>query len=341
MKKVSFVVESYLHENKLFNKEETAISRDNLSLSYIILKEEFEKYGYDLSTNDINTPSQSDVVIYRDLPKYSVLPEAKDQYKTFLILSENDIIIKNNWVLKNHENFKKIFTWDDRFVDNKKYFKLNYAFDIPTTIPKDLSKKTKLCTLIAGNKSKVHPLELYSKREEAIKWFEKNHPEDFDFYGFGWDIKVFHNSKILKELGRVKFIQKLLKPTFKTYRGSVDEKFSTLQKYKFSICYENAKDYSGYITEKLFDSFFAGCVPIYWGADNIFDYVPKDCFIDKRDFKTYKELYKHIKNMDDETYLGYLNNIENFFNSKQAEQFKISRYIETIIKQTLEVEELK
>ncbi len=117
--------------------------------------------------------------------------------------------------------------------------------------------------------------------------------------------------------------------------------FSTLQKYKFSICYENAKDYSGYITEKLFDSFFAGCVPIYWGADNIFDYVPKDCFIDKRDFKTYKELYKHIKNMDDETYLGYLNNIENFFNSKQAEQFKISRYIETIIKQTLEVEELK
>jgi hypothetical protein len=30
-------------------------------------------------------------------------------------------------------------------------------------------------------------LELYSKRVEAIKWFEKNHPEDFDFYGIGWD----------------------------------------------------------------------------------------------------------------------------------------------------------
>jgi hypothetical protein len=22
---------------------------------------------------------------------------------------------------------------------------------------------------------------------EVIKWFEKNHPEDFDFYGVNWD----------------------------------------------------------------------------------------------------------------------------------------------------------
>jgi hypothetical protein len=38
-----------------------------------------------------------------------------------------------------------------------------------------------------------HPLELYSKRVEAIKWFEKNHPEDFDFYGIGWDRYVSSN----------------------------------------------------------------------------------------------------------------------------------------------------
>ena len=34
----------------------------------------------------------------------------------------------------------------------------------------------------------------------------------------------------------------------------------------------------GYITEKIFDSFFAGVVPIYWGAENITDYVPKSLY---------------------------------------------------------------
>jgi hypothetical protein len=63
-----------------------------------------------------------------------------------------------------------------------------------------------------------------------------------------------------------------------------------LEKYKFSICYENARDTPGYITEKIFDCFFAGCVPIYWGANNITDHIPKECFIDKRDFEDYKVL---------------------------------------------------
>jgi hypothetical protein len=31
---------------------------------------------------------------------------------------------------------------------------------------------------------------------EAIKWFEKNHPEDFDFYGIGWDRYVSSNRYI-------------------------------------------------------------------------------------------------------------------------------------------------
>ena len=79
-----------------------------------------------------------------------------------------------------HKYFNKIFTWHDELVDNKKYFKLNFSHLFPKSINKDLSKKQKLCTLIAGNKRVKHSLELYSKRVEAIRWFEKNHPEDFD-----------------------------------------------------------------------------------------------------------------------------------------------------------------
>lgn len=37
-----------------------------------------------------------------------------------------------------------------------------------------------------------------------------------------------------------------------------------LEGYKFNICFENAS-YPGYLTEKLFDAYACGCIPIYWG----------------------------------------------------------------------------
>jgi hypothetical protein len=46
-----------------------------------------------------------------------------------------------------------------------------------------------------------------------------------------------------------------------SYKGKIDSKKDTLEKYKFSICYENARDTPGYITEKIFDCFFAANSP--------------------------------------------------------------------------------
>lgn len=45
-----------------------------------------------------------------------------------------------------------------------------------------------------------------------------------------------------------------------------DDKESYLRQYKFNICPENTVA-AGYVTEKLFQSFLSGCVPIYCGAD--------------------------------------------------------------------------
>jgi len=105
---------------------------------------------------------------------------------------------------------------------------------------------------------------------------------------------------------------------YPSYKGKIKNKKEIMERYKFSICYENAKDIPGYITEKLFDSFFAGCVPVYWGANNITEYIPKNCFIDKRDYKTYEELYAFLNKMDDEEYMKYLINIENYLNSDDS-----------------------
>jgi len=52
---------------------------------------------------------------------------------------------------------------------------------------------------------------------------------------------------------------------YNNFRAS---KCEWLQDYKFHICFENSS-YPGYLTEKLFDAYAAGCIPIYWGDTSL------------------------------------------------------------------------
>jgi len=328
MKKACIVVSHVYQNNKLFDLSDKTINRDNCMYPFYLLKEEFAKNRFNLSTQDINTIEISEIVIYNEMPK--VLPSNKDISKSYLMLFESELILPDNWDLEKHKYFHKIFTWNDDIIDNEKYFKFNFAQEIPKHINKNLFVKEKLCTLIAGNKKVIHPLELYSKRVEAIRWFEKNYPKEFDFYGIGWN-DFTHPNKYIKHLLYKTKLSKLFAPNFSSYKGKVDSKKEVLPKYKFAICYENARDISGYITEKIFDCFFAGCVPVYWGTDNVAEHIPKECFIDKREFDTYEELYQYMKNMSDKEYLKYLDNIENFLNSDKAYQFSSECFAKTLV----------
>src|SRR4051794_23704286 len=64
----------------------------------------------------------------------------------------------------------------------------------------------------------------------------------------------------------------------KCYKGRIPglncgtEKINILKKYRFCFCMENSVDLRGYVSEKIFACFAAGCVPIYWGAPNIEEY---------------------------------------------------------------------
>lgn len=322
MKKACIVVSKYLQKNVIFDKHSN-LNRDNIFNKYVELQKEFMNYGYMLATNDINLIEESQIILYFDMPKK--IPDKNKIKNSYLIIRESLLIRADNYDENKHLCFNKIFTWDDNLVDNRKYFKLNFAHLFPKTINKNLRMKENLCILIAGNKSVNHPLELYSKRVEAIRWFEKNYPNDFNLYGVGWDKYRFTGPKIIRALNRVPYFPqifaKIINENYLSYKGMIDNKKEVMEKYKFSICYENAKDIPGYITEKIFDSFFAGCVPIYWGANNVTEHIPKECFIDKRDFSSYEKLYNFIKNIPDETYKEYLNSIENYLNSEKSFQF--------------------
>lgn len=79
---------------------------------------------------------------------------------------------------------------------------------------------------------------------------------------------------------RVDFVEKLMKeePSIIDVYGngynSIPDKFDILKKYKYTLVIENCQ-YPNYWTEKLGDSYLAGCYPIYCGCPNIEDYF--DC----------------------------------------------------------------
>ncbi|MCO5603976.1 hypothetical protein L7F22_058133 [Adiantum nelumboides] len=64
--------------------------------------------------------------------------------------------------------------------------------------------------------------------------------------------------------------------------------------YKFVLAIENTMTES-YITEKLFYALDAGAVPIYFGAENVEDFVPPHSIINGRKFASIESLVTYVK----------------------------------------------
>ena len=74
------------------------------------------------------------------------------------------------------------------------------------------------------------------------------------------------------------------------YRSTIQDKscyhsvelLNVIQQYKFAIVCENSLA-DGYITEKIFNCFFARCIPIYNGSKQIESYFHKGSFVNMND----------------------------------------------------------
>lgn len=331
MKKVSFLVDPALHGAQLFDEKKALMSVTNKD-KYLALRRAFRGRGYVIDTDDIIHPDESDLLLYLDLPK--TLPKEHDAKKSYLLALESSLVCPGNNDKYKHHGFRRVFTWNDDLVDHKTYIKINYSFDLPKSIPRAFAEK-KLCCLIVSNKFSKHSNELYGERRKLIRWFEESYPLDFDLYGYGWDRYKFRGPVFFRAFNAIPCFGKLalflIGKRYLSYRGIVENKILMMSQYKFTFAYENVRGDRGYITEKLFDAFCAGCVPIYLGADNITEHIPKDCFIDRREFDSIDSVYERISTMPSIEYIGYQNRIEAFLNSRQAEKFSANRFAETVV----------
>jgi hypothetical protein len=331
-----WVLEPYQND-QLFSPE-SRMNRDNCLAPFHALKHELEAKGWSCHTQDFFltqnlTPSD---VLFIDMPKSSVssiLGAWASTAQAHLLIQECEVVIPRNWDLSLHHQFKTISTWSPELLKRGPHYGLaNFSQEFKPLPRANSFEKRKFCTLIAGNKGSSHPLELYSARLDAIRFFEKNRPSDFDLYGMGWD-RITQSHPLSKVLGRIPAIKKWLAPRLKSYRGPVKNKHSTLQSYRFAICFENARDIPGYVTEKIFDCLMAGCVPVYWGAPDINDRIPKDCFVDFRLFKNFDDLLKSLDQWTPNQFENFLNATKEFLKSPQALVYQADDFARSLANQ--------
>jgi hypothetical protein len=133
--------------------------------------------------------------------------------------------------------------------------------------------------IINANKLSLIPSELYSLRRESIKKIA-----GIDLFGENWNSNLKDRVKILA-------IEVMKDPmaNLVTFMGrsrywfsswpetpSPADKIQIMQRYKFALVIENELSY---MSEKLFDAFFAGCIPIYIGPDIAHYGIPKGLVI--------------------------------------------------------------
>ena len=166
--------------------------------------------------------------------------------------------------------------------------------------------------IISGNHAPFFKSnELYSKRIDCINYFANSN--SLDLFGRNWDVTLNRRTLWWKYL--------LSYPSIiKVYKGLTDNKHRTLSSYKYSICFENSK-MKGYITEKIFDCFYAGTVPIYYGAPDISDFIDPNSYIDYKNFSGLTQLKRYVDSLSNNQYLDMKEKGRNFIEKQSSKHY--------------------
>lgn len=123
----------------------------------------------------------------------------------------------------------------------------------------------------------------------------------------------------------------------------VPNKIEFMKNYKFSLAIENVS-HPGYITEKIFESYAAGTVPIYWGDPKVDCYFNEESFINCMKYDSMTDLLEHVKlvNENDEIYYKMVtapilkNKSNDFMSVIESYENKLTAFLSNILNQEYE-----
>lgn len=322
--------DQYFNNDRLFD---LSAGLDNGLEQFRRLKEIVEHRGMEIHTSDILPPEDADIIVFIEVPDYS-FPSGRNSpfnypdKKCFLWLFECRVLRPNNYDPKFHVGYERVFTWDDDLIafNPNIYSKLVFAQVFNERSVPPLSGRAGFIACVSGNKKLSARGELYSQRVKVIKFYEQMDPECIALFGSGWQELRVSSDTVLRPLNYIFRKLPKIRSLRPSYRGFVDDKLATLEKFKFNLCFENFSGQNGYITEKIFDSFAAGCIPIYWGPDNIEDYIPSSTYINYQEFDSIEDCHEYLVSLTAEQLLNFEMAVRKFLSSDAADLFCVESF---------------
>lgn len=304
---------------------------------YYYLKEKAKSSGCSIGTIDQITVTEADIIIFIGLREgfnyyYDALAEEDRPYLVFLA-REPPVYTPQHaqkTITKLCSHFDLVLTWMDTLAELPSVQTFNWPISLrqlSITSPNDQPefKKRKLLTNVSSRTASTHPEELYSERERVIEFYNEHHPDEFSLYGRNWNAEITP-AEICKNLWR--------NPNLNVYQGPIRSKADAYADHKFALAFENMTGINGWISEKIFDVFASGRVPVYWGASNVSEYLPKDTYIDYREFGHPDELHTYLETMTESEYNEYLDAIEEYL-AGEATKFRADVVAEKIFEHVL------
>ena len=126
--------------------------------------------------------------------------------------------------------------------------------------------------------------DLYGERRAIAREAERSAPDFLDVFGPGWNGE------------QISWCPLYPNRPYRCWRGEAKvPKHELSAEYRFVVAYENFRGQRGYISEKIFDALQAGSVPVYLGEERIAEFVPREAFVDARDFRTQRQLLEYLQ----------------------------------------------
>lgn len=321
----------HYYNNSFFDLNNSFLNRDGSLEPYARVCQELIRRGFDVNTADYllnGTEGGGDAQYYSFgiLSNYTKIQKYKNINLSGFILMEPPVVSKPMYdaLPLLTKSFERVFvhnTEGDGYslkdTDQNKLIKFYWPQPYDDVLPQywENQERKRGVVVINGNHCpKYREKELYSERIKAM--VELMPFGAIELYGRGWDRWWSRNSMWWSYWSNFSQLNKI-------YKGPCESKFPILSQYMFCLCFENMS-MKGYITEKIFDCFYSGTIPIYLGAPDIEKYIPAEAFIDARKYKSRELLWEFLKNLSLNEVAKYREAGRDFINSQMGRKFTYS-----------------
>lgn len=303
-----------------------------------------QKAGMDMRTFAFWGRQKPAAAVFWDCPKMED-PDLQDcvrhKIPFLLVISENMHLQPNPTYGKLKPLAARVLTYQEDEVDHQHVFWLPYGLDLEAgrrfrgSVPS--GGRPFLLGMINSWKKSEIPGDLYAVRNRLAIQAAKILGDRMFLAGFGWDRHLVHPQKWQRSLAKRApgISRRIFGWPNPAYRGPLppgEGKLAALARCEFALVPENCSALPGYITEKIFNALFAGCIPIYQGHPAAIRHLPPEIFLPMQIFPTGRQLVAGLGSLSPEKKRRLTEAGEAFLWSEAAAPFSSSQYAEKVVR---------